>query len=420
MGTIDDQRRILTIPCHHPELEAIVFGNMKYHGLIDPSDTFAWVLRLRSESELYDAICQAWASTNLPLRGMVRCIDRVGVVCEPEHLRCGIWIKLKEGDGGGIVQQAPLDRDCCARALKRLVHPLDELLVDIFSAAPGLTWDTGGMLVPPLALESPMDVLARAHYGECVRDLLRSDVYVFTPGEAAIEFACFNYPHRLPRDWLVVAKDGSVFAYMDDVTPDLTEVSSNLSTIITNALLKPSELYSHVRDHLVMIGRHIPWYRPGENARARYEALSDPDKVVIALSVAITMFDGHDDNVHWSRWHRILRSIRNAIASNIMIESDVMSAVLHETTENRLNELSGAHHWIEDVGIYTLYIRQIATAWNTKGTNLRYPDLRIRTGARCSTVYATVERYINRLESARHMVSMKTARSELLREWAQF
>lgn len=408
---------VLDLPCDQTAFDPIVV-QLREGFKFDASRTARWLGGFSGNPELAAAVADAWRCTDLPLREWAGRIARASAYHDGEAGLFGVLVRLVDVAPAVVLQQAPLSREECARALERLLDrsPSAEL-VDLWSAAPGLTVEPDTFLASPEFLYQPLNWLARAHYGPTwtVDDCIRADVGLPDPDRCACELAWFR--RGLQTDFVVLDRELQPFAGTETNEGQFRRIGPSVEDLLRVFFTAPSEFHERVCAAVHEDTCCLDWWRPGDRAREEYDRLPLGCRVAVSCRALLRVCE---DTEALGLWHEIQVVTLVCVAALLHQTRD------HESTRARATRLIRGHAWLRDPvcnrdfvsGTVVTYLPVLVDAAFGVSGQLRYPDIRMVPGSTARPVYEGVMADITALRWLRQVGASKNWES-LIGEFMQ-
>ncbi len=386
--------KTLALPLEAVALSPIV-SQMRQRFGIDCGRTADWITRFSAEKEVYAAIREAWRETHLPLRLWSERISDICAYHDGEAGLFGILVSLADMQPQVVLQQAPLDRQHCASELSRLYGTAPDVLVDLWSAVPGLTLEPDVVAALPEFVQRPMERLAKANYGpeSTVDDCVRADVALPDGERAACELVWFR--QGLQCQFVVLDKSLYPYTNLGDEDGCFRPLGLSVDEVVDLLLRSPAKFQTAVSRAVDPHAAPIEWRRPGDAVRERFGRLDVLDRAAVTLRAAERACEGADDSPVWDDVHQVIDACRDAIILGTNVDAE--AAQLADDIGGKWLECSNRYVQTTLLG----HFDDIVQAINGQNDALYYPLYRLQPGAACPPVYETIAEDIDLLERYR-------------------
>lgn len=373
--------------------------------------TAKWISTFRDSDELRCEVQRLWRRTRLPLRDWASRIHDVGVMCDETMGWVGAAVELRN-PRRVVVQQAPLESREAETLAGRCLHRCVEPVIELLSAAPGFVDDAGYAVALREFFVRPMEAWVRQWYGPTwtTEWCRRSDCDLFSEDELCCELAWRPW-HSLGNDFVFAGADSSTYLLMEDVTdrgPADTHVS--IADQLDALLVNPRRVFSASAP----VGtKSISPQRPGRAVREKWKSLSRTGQGVLALRAIYRAMKWRAEDEGWRDVRAVLEEIRSAILSGRAMNPSLVSRA-QSLSQIRAIFPNPESNWMFSPTMLLACVDNLAEAAAFPSVLIRYPELRLKPGAKCRPVYEEISADMERLESLQ--VSGQNAYAILLNE----
>lgn len=358
---------LLPYPLDQGLLAGAAAGTRSLYGP-DVQRTAGWLASLASPVQLRKAIQAAWMGTSLPLRDWSRNISDAGAIFDPEAGHFGAYIRLTR-PRAAFVQHAPTPPHECQARLSALIDDPPREVIEMFSAAPGLTAGRGPTVALSEFLLHPMDTPACFH---SVEKCIFSDCMVWTREQGACELMWFNSCDGPEQHYILLGHDSAPYLYAEGETEEPQELDLTAADVLALYFRSPARMLAEALGRLKPSGRRIPWTVPGEHARAAFARCAGPVQYALALRAVRRMMAGHENSPAWSRIERVVEAMTDSV-----LQASPLDPALREECSALFEDRDQLDHAMFDAVHLRIYVGQLASGWNGAAA-APYPYVSIR------------------------------------------